>query len=91
MNLKKKLTAGIGTALLGMALIGGGTFTYFSNTETTNNTFAAGTLDLAFDTSTIIDVENIKPGDWMNRSFTLTNSGSSNIARILLDTARIRK
>lgn len=35
------------TAALGLSLIGGGTFAYFSDSETTNNTFAAGTLDLA--------------------------------------------
>ena len=47
MSLKKKLGLGIASAVLGISLIGGGTFAYFSDTEVSNNTFAAGTLDLA--------------------------------------------
>lgn len=86
MNLKKKLTSGIATALLGIALIGGGTFAYFSDTETTNNTFAAGTLDLAVDPTVIIDVDNLKPGDVMVREFILENSGTLDISSVDLST-----
>ena len=87
MNLKKKLTSGIATALLGMALIGGGTFAYFSDTEITNNTFAAGTLDLAVNPSVVIDVDNLKPGDTMVREFKLENNGSLDISTVDLATA----
>ena len=87
MNLKKKILSGIGTALLGVALIGGGTFAYFSDTEVTNNTFAAGTLDLAVNPSVIIDVDNLKPGDMMVREFVLENNGTLDISSIDLETS----
>lgn len=86
MSIKKKLGLGIASAALGMSLVGGGTFAYFNDVETTNNTFAAGTLDLAVDPTTIIDVNNIKPGDWMNRTFELQNNGSLNISEVILTT-----
>ncbi|MFD2629188.1 TasA family protein [Oceanobacillus kapialis] len=87
MSMKKKLGLGIATAALGISLVGGGTFAYFSDTAETNGTFAAGTLDLNANPTTVIDVENIKPGDWMNRSFTLGNGGSLEIAEVLLETS----
>src|SRR5690606_1305751 len=87
MSLKKKLGLGMASAALGLALVGGGTFAYFNDVETTNNTFAAGTLDLSVNPETIIDVSNIKPGDWMNRTFVLGNEGTLDISKVLLDTS----
>ncbi|MEC2160554.1 TasA family protein [Virgibacillus halodenitrificans] len=87
MSIKKKLGMGIATAVLGVGLIGGGTFAYFSDAVTTNNTFAAGTLDLSVDPTAIIEVDNIKPGDTMLRTFELVNNGSLDIASVLLDTS----
>ena len=55
-------------ALMVMGLVGGGTWAYFTDTETsTGNTFAAGTLDLEVDsenpwTSTPISILDIAPG-----------------------------
>jgi spore coat-associated protein N len=86
MSLKKKLGLGVASAALGLSLVGGGTYAYFSDSETTNNTFAAGTLDLAANPTTIIDVDNIKPGDTMLRSFELQNNGTLDIKNVLLDT-----
>lgn len=86
MSIKKKLGLGVASAALGLSLVAGGTFAYFSDTAVTNNTFAAGTLQLSADPTTIIDVENIKPGDWMNRSFELNNDGTLDIAKVLLST-----
>jgi len=86
MNLKKKLGMGIASALLGIALIGGGTFAYFSDTEVTNNTFKAGTLDLSVDPTVIVNVDNLKPGDIVVREFELINSGSLDISSIDLIT-----
>lgn len=86
MSLKKKLGMGIGTAILGLSLVGGGTFAYFSDTAVSENTFAAGTLDLSVNPTTIVDVENLKPGDWMPRTFKLENNGSLDISKVLLET-----
>jgi spore coat-associated protein N len=87
MSLKKKLGMGIASAALGISLVGGGTFAYFSDTAEANAKFAAGTLDLSADPTTIIDVDNIKPGDTMLRSFELVNGGSLDIATIDLSTS----
>ena len=47
MSIKKKLAMGIATGALAVSMIGGGTYAYFNDVETSENTFAAGTLDLA--------------------------------------------
>ncbi|KML40330.1 CalY family protein [Cytobacillus firmus] len=86
MNLKKKLGMGIASAALGISLVGGGTFAYFSDSADTTAAFAAGTLDLNAAPTEIINVGNIKPGDTMLRSFQLLNDGSLDIAAINLDT-----
>ncbi|MYL59794.1 CalY family protein [Virgibacillus halodenitrificans] len=86
MSIKKKLGMGIATAVLGVGLIGGGTFAYFSDQAEATGNFAAGTLDLSANPTTVIDVENIKPGDTMLRSFDLVNGGSLDIATINLAT-----
>ncbi|MDW2878209.1 CalY family protein [Bacillus infantis] len=86
MSFKKKFGLGIASAALGVSLVGGGTFAYFSDTAEATGSFAAGTLDLSADPTTIIDVDNIKPGDTMLRSFDLVNGGTLDIASITLDT-----
>jgi spore coat-associated protein N len=87
MGIKQKLGLGVASAALGLALVGGGTYAYFSDTATASNTFAAGKLDLSVDPTTIIDVDNIKPGDTMLRSFELVNGGTLDIKNVVLDTA----
>lgn len=86
MSLKKKLGLGVASAALGLSLVGGGTYAYFSDTAEANATFAAGTLDLSADPTTIINVQKIKPGDTMLRSFDLVNGGTLDIATIDLKT-----
>ncbi|OEH54431.1 cell division protein FtsN [Oceanobacillus sp. E9] len=86
MDIKKKLGTGIASAVLGLTLIGGGTYAYFSDSVTTNNTFAAGTIDLGVDPTEIISVDNIKPGDVITRDFELQNNGTLDIEKVLLDT-----
>lgn len=86
MSLKKKLGMGIASAALGLSLIGGGTYAYFSDTAQASAKFANGTLDLNAVPTTIIDVKNLKPGDWMDRTFKLKNDGTLDIGKILLTT-----
>ncbi|MDT9026936.1 CalY family protein [Rossellomorea yichunensis] len=86
MGIKQKLGLGVASAALGLALVGGGTYAYFSDSAEANATFAAGTLDLSVDPTTIINVDDIKPGDTMLRSFDLVNGGSLDIATIDLMT-----
>ncbi|WP_066070198.1 CalY family protein [Neobacillus soli] len=86
MGLKKKLGMGIMAGIMGVSLIGGGTYAYFSDSEVTNNTFAAGTLDLSVQPTTIINIENIAPGDTMTRTFELHNKGTLDIKDVTLDT-----
>lgn len=86
MGFKKQLGLGIATAVIGLSLLGGGTYAYFSDSEATNNTFAAGTLDLSAEPSTIIEVEDLKPGDSMIRDFELKNTGTLDMGKVTLDT-----
>ncbi|PHE99482.1 cell division protein FtsN [Bacillus wiedmannii] len=86
MTLKKKLGMGIASAVLGAALVGGGTFAFFSDKEVSNNTFAAGTLDLALNPSTVVNVSNLKPGDTVEKEFKLENKGTLDIKKVLLKT-----
>jgi predicted ribosomally synthesized peptide with SipW-like signal peptide len=67
-------------ALVG-ALVGGGVYAYFSDTETsTGNTFTAGTLDLNLDSGNInvvkFTVSGVKPGDSGGGTWTVANVGT---------------
>ncbi|WP_061809034.1 CalY family protein [Rossellomorea vietnamensis] len=86
MGIKQKLGLGVASAALGLALVGGGTYAYFSDSVDTSASFAAGTLDLNAAPTEIINVGNIKPGDTMLRSFKLLNNGTLDIATIDLAT-----
>ena len=86
MGIKRQLGIGILSATLGLTLVAGGTYAYFSDTEVTNNTFAAGTLDLSAEPTTIIDVDELKPGDSVVRDFELQNNGTLDIERVTLET-----
>jgi predicted ribosomally synthesized peptide with SipW-like signal peptide len=85
-SLKKKLGMGVASAALGLSLIGGGTFAYFSDKEVSNNTFAAGTLDLALNPKTIVDIKDLKPGDSVKKEFLLKNNGTLAIKDVKLAT-----
>ena len=87
MNLKKQFALTLASVGLGAALIGGGTFAYFSDQEEANNTFAAGTLDLSVNPEVVFDVANMKPGDWADRWYNITNSGSLDIKNVYLTTS----
>ncbi|MGP4070930.1 TasA family protein [Piscibacillus sp. B03] len=89
MSIKKKLGMGVLSAALGISLIGGGTFAYFSDTAETNNTFAAGTLDLNLKSTddneeVNVNLDNMKPGDWKVHQLRLYNDGSLNFKDVVL-------
>ncbi|MEI5889699.1 cell division protein FtsN [Bacillus cereus] len=84
MSLKKKLGMGVASAALGLSLIGGGTFAFFSDKEVSNNTFAAGTLDLTLNPKTLVDIKDLKPGDSVKKEFLLKNDGSLTIKDVKL-------
>ncbi|CAM4002083.1 cell division protein FtsN [Bacillus luti] len=86
MSLKKKLGMGVASAALGLSLIGGGTFAFFSDKEVSNNTFAAGTLDLTLNPKTLVDIKDLKPGDSVKKEFVLKNGGTLDIKEIKLGT-----
>ncbi|MGG0275727.1 TasA family protein [Bacillus rhizoplanae] len=86
MGIKKKLGMGVASAALGLSLIGGGTFAFFSDKAETNNTFATGTLDLNVNPKVLVDVKDLKPGDTMKREFVLKNKGSLTIKDVQLAT-----
>lgn len=86
MNLKKQFALALASVSLGAALIGGGTFAYFSDTEKVENTFAAGNLDLSVNPTVAFDIADLAPGDYMVRSFDITNSGSLDIKSVLMHT-----
>lgn len=87
MSIRKKIGVSLASAALGFTLIVGGTFAYFSHQVVTENTFAAGTLDLSIDPDVIINIDNLKPGDSMVREFILSNDGSLDIQNVHLDTS----
>lgn len=78
----KKILGLIVVALLVIGLVGGGTYAYFSDVETSeDNTFTAGTLDLSVDTenpwdTTKITASAMKPGDSGVATMTLKNEGN---------------
>ncbi|SEU23950.1 TasA family protein [Paenibacillus sp. NFR01] len=87
MGIKKTLGLGVASAALGLSLIGGGTFAYFSSTATSTATFAAGTLKLSSIPETIVNLTNMKPGDYAVRNFALKNDGTLDIKLLTLGTA----
>jgi spore coat-associated protein N len=84
MSLKKKLGLGVASAALGLSLVGGGTYAYFSDTAVSNNTFAAGTLDLSVKPKTIVNIKDLKPGDTVLRDFELKNGGTLDIKSVTM-------
>ena len=80
--LSKKILAGIVVVGILALAIGWGTYSYFSDTETSSgNTFSAGTLDLKVNgiddpLPVFFNVGNVKPGDSGSVSIQLSNTGS---------------
>ncbi len=76
----KKILGLTVAALMVMGLVGGGTWAYFSDPETTeNNVFTAGKLDISFgaNVSVPFSVSNFVCGQTMSGSITIVGTGSS--------------
>lgn len=95
MSIKKKLGLGMASAVLGLSLVGGGTFAYFSDEATIHNGFAAGTLDLDIGSypgtqwPVNFDLKDIRPGDTYERQWVLNNTGSLKIQDTYLAFAKV--
>ncbi|KAF0822216.1 TasA family protein [Cytobacillus firmus] len=95
MSIKKKLGLGLASAALGISLVGGGTFAYFSDEATIHNGFAAGTLNLEVGNypgtqwPINFDLQNLRPGDKVERTFDLKNTGTLAIEDTYLDFAKV--
>jgi predicted ribosomally synthesized peptide with SipW-like signal peptide len=80
--ISKKLLASIVVIGILAFAIGWGTYSYFSDTETSSgNTFSAGTLDLKVDSKddplgVYFSVSDVKPGDSGSKNIVLSNSGT---------------
>jgi len=87
MSIKKKLAMGVATGVLAVSMIGGGTYAYFNDVQTNNSAFQTGTLKLGVvggdQSNAIINIDNIKPGDTMDRTIVLENKGSLDIGKVL--------
>lgn len=87
----KKILGTAIAAFLILAIVGGGTWAYFSDPETsTGNILSAGTLDLKTDdvdgvTATLL-LQNMKEGDTTGaQTIVLKNAGSINAATLSID------
>jgi spore coat-associated protein N len=88
MAIKEKLGMSMLIGVLGIVLISGGTFAYFSDSVQTNNKVNAGTLDLGVadidDEGVLFEFANKKPGDTFDYTFSLRNEGSLDIRDVTL-------
>ena len=71
---------GVAAAIVAAAAIGAGTYASFTDTETSGNTAAAGTLDLDFGTTPaqLFTGSNIAPGYSRTVPLTVRNTGNIN-------------
>lgn len=79
--MNKKIVISLAIIGISASIIIGGTFAYFSDTETSeDNTLAAGTMDLDIDGNDIavqtMSLSNKAPGDSGSESSTIKNAGS---------------
>lgn len=91
-NLTKKVLLSLGALGLAGSIAGLGTFATFTSTTSASQTVASGTVTIALGSTgastnrLTVNASGIVPGDTMQRSFDLTNSGSQNLASVSLTT-----
>ncbi|MDQ0188943.1 hypothetical protein JI721_02315 [Alicyclobacillus cycloheptanicus] len=80
MGLKTKVAMAMGTSAAGAAMVIGGTFALFTaSASTTSDAFTAGTLKLNTSGQFFagaLNVNNLAPGDSIQGTFNITNTGS---------------
>ncbi|MBP1971189.1 spore coat-associated protein N [Virgibacillus natechei] len=87
LNIKHKLITSFVAGALGIILISGGTFAYFSDEIETTNNIQSGTLELGIsdmEDGVLFEFDNKQPGDKFDYSFDLTNDGSLEIGDVTL-------
>jgi spore coat-associated protein N len=96
MTIKKKLGMGILTGVMGLSLVGGGTWAAFTDEEQALNNFAAGTLNLQLENAangelgaTALDLSNMKPGDSKDYDIYFDNIGTLAIKNIFVSGERV--
>ena len=88
----QKITLSIALLLLAAALAGIGAYATFTDSASASHSVTTGTvaIDLGATGSSTnrlnVDATNVAPGDTMQRSFDLTNSGSLNLASVTFTT-----
>jgi len=91
-GLTKKILLSLGAAGVAASIAGFGTFATFTSTTSASQTVASGTVTIALGATgastnrLTVNASGIVPGDTMQRSFDLANSGSQNLASITLTT-----
>lgn len=73
----KKLTYSLLAVALITMLVSGATFALFTaSTTNQSNTFTAGTVTLGTPTTTLIDIQNMAPGDSGTKTYSVAYTGS---------------
>src|ERR1041384_3933832 len=93
MALFRKILLSVGALGAAASIAGLGTFATFTSTPSAAQAVASGTVTIALGSTgastnrLTVNASNIVPGDTMQRSFDLTNSGSDDLASITLTTS----
>lgn len=83
-SIKGKLAMTAAVAFMGLSFIVGGSYAYFADTKATDSIISNGTLDLGLDKETIIEIENMAPGDTVEGDIEISNNGNVDIGEVLL-------
>lgn len=89
----KKVLLSISAVGLAASIAGLGTFASFTSTTSASQTVAAGTVTIALGATgastnrLTVNASGIVPGDTMQRSFNLSNSGTQDFASVTLTTS----
>jgi len=89
----RKLALSVLVVLLALALVGLGAFASFTSSTSAAQTLSTGTVTIALGATgaqtnrLTVNASGLAPGDSVQRSFDLSNTGSLNLASITLTTA----